>query len=93
MRLHSGGRRRSTKLGCDDFASLFLGEVFQLGNIVGGPTSESLIGHESLQLNENKTLSAVPEEKFRAMKNPPARTGGSSEILAVKIWASAISKG
>jgi hypothetical protein len=76
MRLHSGGRRRSTKLGGNDITSFFLCKVLQLGNIVRGPTSESLIGHESLQLNENKTLSAVPEEKFRAMKSPPAQTGG-----------------
>jgi hypothetical protein len=72
MRLYSGSRRGSAKLGGNDITPFFLCKVLQLGNIVRGPTSEGLIGHESLQLNENKTLTSLPEEKFRAMKGPPA---------------------
>jgi hypothetical protein len=76
VRFYRGSRQRSTKFGCNVFSPLFLGEVFQLSNIVRGPAPECLVGHESLQLNENKTLSSVPEEKFRAMKNPPGDEAG-----------------
>jgi hypothetical protein len=36
-----------------------------------------LVGHESLQLNENKTLTSLPEEKFRAIEKPAGDEAGT----------------
>jgi hypothetical protein len=69
VRLPSGSRRGPAQLGCDDFASLFLGKVFQLGNIVRRPAFECLIGHEQLLLSGTKILNSTPDEKFRTAEN------------------------
>src|ERR1700681_577580 len=67
MRLYRGGGRSSTELGRYVGPSSRLSEVFQLSNIVRGPTFECLIRHEPFLLSACKNL------KFSTLRKVPCQ--------------------